>query len=289
MKHSNFKTNVHNLVLAAMFLALALVLPFLTGQIPQIGGMLLPMHLPVFLCGLICGWRYGAVVGFVAPLMRMALFGMPPLVAAVAMAFELAAYGGIAGFLYNRSRWQCVVALYRALLAAMVGGRIVWAAVRVVMTGVASVPFTWQIFLTEALVNAIPGIILQLVFIPVLMVALDRTGMVRFRREQAGTQAAGNGLIGGVFRRQSRPPADRTRTGPPGAFTCLAARRLTGALQAGEPALRCRECLARRPDRSSIFCRMHCGPIDAADVPGISSHLENPESPCVALPRCVRM
>ena len=228
MKHRNFKTNVHNLVLAAMFLALALVLPFLTGQIPQIGGMLLPMHLPVFLCGLICGWQYGAVVGFVAPLMRMALFGMPPLVAAVAMAFELAAYGGIAGFLYNRSRWQCVVALYRALLAAMVGGRIVWAAVRVVMTGVASVPFTWQIFLTEALVNAIPGII-------------------------------------------------------------LAARRLTGALQAGEPALRCRECLARRPDRSSIFCRMHCGPIDAADVPGISSHLENPESPCVALPRCVRM
>ena len=55
MKHSNFKTNIHNLVLSAMFLALALVLPFLTGQIPQIGGMLLPMHLPVFLCGLICG------------------------------------------------------------------------------------------------------------------------------------------------------------------------------------------------------------------------------------------
>ena len=192
MKHSNFKTNVHNLVLAAMFWSGAGTAFFPHRGRSQIGGMLLPMHLPVFLCGLICGWQYGAVVGFVAPLMRMALFGMPPLVAAVAMAFELAAYGGIAGFLYNRSRWQCVVALYRALLAAMVGGRIVWAAVRVVMTGVASVPFTWQIFLTEALVNAIPGIILQLVFIPVLMVALDRTGMVRFRREQAGTQAAGN-------------------------------------------------------------------------------------------------
>ena len=54
MKHSNFKTNVHNLVLAAMFLALALVLPFLTGPIPQIGGMLLPMHLPVLLCGFLC-------------------------------------------------------------------------------------------------------------------------------------------------------------------------------------------------------------------------------------------
>lgn len=188
----NTREKTYKLVLSALFLALCLVLPILTGGIPAIGNMLLPMHIPVLLCGLICGWQYGVVVGFVAPLMRMALFGMPPLVTAVAMAFELAAYGGIAGFLYNRSRWQCVVALYRALLAAMVGGRIVWAAVRVVMTGVASVPFTWQIFLTEALVNAIPGIILQLVFIPVLMVALDRTGMVHFRREQAGTQAAGN-------------------------------------------------------------------------------------------------
>lgn len=189
MKHSK---QIRAMVLSAMFLALGLVLPFFTGQIPQIGGMLLPMHIPAFLCGLICGWQFGVVVGFIMPLLRMVLFGMPPLMTAVAMAFELAAYAGIAGFLYSRSRWQCVVALYRSLIAAMIGGRLVWAAVRVVMTGVASVPFTWQIFLTEALVNAIPGIILQLVFIPVLMVALDRTGMVRFRREQAGTQAAGN-------------------------------------------------------------------------------------------------
>ena len=187
------KQSTRKLVFAALLLALGLVLPFLTAQIPQVGSMLLPMHLPVLLCGFVCGWPYGLLVGAVTPLLRSMLFGMPPpYPTAVAMAFELAAYGGIAGFLYNRSRWQCVVALYRALLAAMVGGRIVWAAVRVVMTGVASVPFTWQIFLTEALVNAIPGIILQLVFIPVLMVALDRTGMVRFRREQAGTQAAGN-------------------------------------------------------------------------------------------------
>ena len=178
MKQTTRKKWIHDLVLSAMFLAL----PFFTGQIPQIGSMLLPMHLPVFLCGLICGWQYGAVVGFVAPLMRMTLFGMPPLLTAVAMAFELCAYGGIAGFLYNRSRWQCVVSLYRALLAAMVGGRAVWAAVRVLMTGVAGEPFTWQIFLSGALLNAIPGIILQLVFIPAVMVALDRTGMVHFHR-----------------------------------------------------------------------------------------------------------
>ncbi len=182
---------VRALVLSAMFLALGLVLPFFTGQIPQVGSMLLPMHLPVFLCGLICGWQYGAAVGFVTPLLRMSLFGMPPLLTAVAMAFELAAYGGVAGFLYSRSRWQCVIALYRSLIIAMVAGRLVWAAVRVVMTGVAGEPFTWQIFLAGALLNAIPGIILQLVFIPAVMVALDRTGMVPFRRGKAEGQTAG--------------------------------------------------------------------------------------------------
>ena len=191
MHRTNPFSPVRTLVLAAMFLALGLVLPFFTGQIPQVGSMLLPMHLPVFLCGLICGWQYGAAVGFVTPLLRMSLFGMPPLLTAVAMAFELAAYGGVAGFLYSRSRWQCVIALYRSLLIAMVAGRLVWAAVRVVMTGVAGEPFTWQIFLAGALLNAIPGIILQLVFIPAVMVALDRAGMVPFRRGRAEGQTAG--------------------------------------------------------------------------------------------------
>ena len=187
MRHSR---QIHTLVLAALFLALGMVLPFFTGQIPQIGGMLLPMHIPALLCGLLCGWQYGAAVGFIMPLMRMSLFGMPPLVTAVAMAFELAAYGAIAGFLYSRSRWQCVVALYRSLIIAMAGGRLVWAAVRVVMTGVAQVPFTWELFLSGALLDAVPGIILQLVFIPALMVALDRTGMVHFRREKADARTA---------------------------------------------------------------------------------------------------
>lgn len=176
--------HIRALVLAAMFLALGIVLPFFTGQIPQIGSLLLPMHLPVLVCGLICGWQYGTVVGFVLPLMRMSMFGMPPLLTAVAMAFELAAYGGIAGFLYNRSRWQCVVALYRSLVIAMIGGRIVWGAVRVLMTGVAGEAFTWQMFMAGAFLNAVPGIILQLVLIPALMVALHRTGMVRFHQER---------------------------------------------------------------------------------------------------------
>ena len=101
------------------------------------------------------------------------------------------AYGGVAGFLYSRSRWQCVIALYRSLIIAMVGGRLVWGPGRVVVAGVAGGALPRQIFLAGALLNAIPGIILQLVFIPAVMVALDRTGMVPFRRGKAEGQTAG--------------------------------------------------------------------------------------------------
>lgn len=176
------QNSAQTMVTAAMMLALGYVLPFFTGQIPQIGQMLCPMHLPVLLCGFLCGWQYGALVGFFLPLLRCFLLGAPPFYTAMAMAFELAAYGFLSGFLYARSRWQCVVALYRCLLAAMLGGRVVWAAARVLLSGVSGQAFTWQMFLSGAFLTAIPGIVLQLVLIPVVMVALDRAGLVRFRR-----------------------------------------------------------------------------------------------------------
>lgn len=177
------KRTIKNTVLAALLLALGLVLPFLTGQIPQIGSMLLPLHLPVLICGLICGWKYGLAVGLILPIMRSLLFGMPPMFpTAIAMAFEMATYGALAGWLYSRSRWQCVVALYRALITAMVAGRIVWAGAQVILLGLTGSVFTFQMFVAGAFLNAIPGIILQLVFIPALMVALNRTGLVKFAR-----------------------------------------------------------------------------------------------------------
>lgn len=191
MKETTQK-RVQNLVIAAMLLALGYVLPFFTGQVPQIGSMLCPMHLPVLLCGFLCGWKYGLAVGFVLPLLRSFLTGAPPMFpTAVAMAFELAAYGFLAGWLYGRSRWRCLAALYRCLIAAMIGGRIVWAVVRVLLSGVSGQAFTWQMFLSGALLTAIPGILLQLIFIPAVMVALDRTGMVRFHREEPAGKPAG--------------------------------------------------------------------------------------------------
>lgn len=190
MKENEKKGYVRKLALSAMFLALGLVLPFLTGQIPQIGNMLLPMHIPVLLCGLICGWQYGGAVGLVCPLLRCALFQAPPMPMAIAMTFELAAYGAVVGFLYGRSKWKCVVALYRSLLIAMVAGRMVWAAARVVLAGLGKVPFGWQAFLSGAVLTAIPGVILQLILIPTIMVALDRAKLVPFTKSRPASTGA---------------------------------------------------------------------------------------------------
>lgn len=173
--------SIVNLCLAAMFLAVGLILPMFTGQIPQIGNMLLPMHIPVLLCGLICGWKYGLAVGFITPLMRSVLFGAPVIYpTAVAMAFELMTYGFVIGFLYEKSRWQCVRALYRCMFTAMLSGRIVWGIVEMLLLGVGNGGFTLQAFLGAAFFNAIPGIVLQLIAIPAIMTALNRTGLVPF-------------------------------------------------------------------------------------------------------------
>lgn len=179
------KGNIKKLTLTAMFLAIGLVLPMLTGQIPQIGNMLLPMHLPVFLCALICGWKFGVPMAFILPLFRSLIFTVPPMYpTAPAMAFELAAYAFAAGFLYEKSRWQCVKALYRCLLIAMIAGRLVWGAVMALLTGIAGGSFTIKAFMTSAFLNAVPGIILQLIFIPAVMIALDKTKLVPFKKNR---------------------------------------------------------------------------------------------------------
>ena len=168
---------VRRLTYAALFLAIAQVLPFVTGQIPEIGAMLCPMHIPVLLCGFVCGWPWGLAVGFIAPLLRSVLFGMPPMFpGAVAMAFELATYGCMAGWLYRRLP-RGKAAIYIALVVSMVAGRLVWGAVRVILAGLSGSSFTWALFLSGAITNAIPGIILQLVLIPILVFAMERAGL----------------------------------------------------------------------------------------------------------------
>ena len=168
------KTNVKTLVLAALFLALALVLPFLTGQIPEIGSMLCPMHIPALLCGFFCGWPWGLAVGLIAPVLRSLIFGMPPMFpVAVCMSAELAAYGAVSGALYARlprSRGS----VYISLLTAMVAGRLVWGAARFLCAGLDVSAFGLGTFWAGAVTTAIPGIIVQVLLIPVLVMALEK-------------------------------------------------------------------------------------------------------------------
>ena len=162
------------MVLAAMFLALALVLPLLTGQIPQIGNALCPMHLPVLLCGFFCGPWYALAVGGVAPLLRFAIFGMPPIIPkGIAMCFELATYGFAAGMLY-RLLPKKKPYIYVSLIGAMLAGRIIWGAARAVLYGLGKSEFSMAFFIADGFLNAIPGIIVQIVLIPILVMALGK-------------------------------------------------------------------------------------------------------------------
>ena len=173
------KTSIQKMVLAALFLAMALVLPFLTGQIPEVGSMLCPMHIPALLCGFFCGWPWGLMVGFVAPLLRSVTFGMPPMFpVAICMAFELATYGAVSGALYAKLPKK-KSSIYVALLVAMVVGRLVWGAAQFVCTGLDPAAFGFAAFWAGAVTSAIPGIIVQIVLIPLLVMALEKHNPVR--------------------------------------------------------------------------------------------------------------
>ena len=165
---------IRKLTFSALYLALALVLPFITGQIPEIGAMLSPMHIPVLLCGFVCGWQWGLAVGLIAPMLRSVLFGMPTMYpTAIAMTFELAVYGAVSGILYKllpRKTWS----IYVSLILAMIAGRIVWGAARFVLAGLSHSEFPMSAFLAGAVLNAIPGIILHIVLIPILVMVLEK-------------------------------------------------------------------------------------------------------------------
>ena len=169
---------IRKLVYSAICLALCMVLPFFTGHIPQIGKMLSPMHIPVFLCGMLCGFGWGAAVGFIAPLLRSVAFGMPALFpGGVAMAFELATYGFLSGILYSLFPKKTVY-VYVNLIISMICGRIVWGLARFILAGIVQTDFTVAMFVAGGVTNAIPGIILHLILIPIIVVAMERAGLV---------------------------------------------------------------------------------------------------------------
>ncbi len=166
--------SVRKMILSALFLAIAYILPFLTGQIQQIGNMLCPMHIPVLLCGFICGASWGGAVGIMAPMLRSIMLGMPPMFpTAFCMALELGTYGFMTGWLYNKLSKE-KINIYVALIGSMIVGRLVWGIAMFSCMGFDGSKFGVSAFLAGAVLNAIPGIALQIVFIPLLVITLEK-------------------------------------------------------------------------------------------------------------------
>lgn len=171
---------VRNLVFAGLFLALGLVLPYLTANVPALGQRFLPMHIPALLCGFVCGWPLGLVVGFVMPLFRSLMTGgFPPMFpTALAMSFELAVYGMMTGLFYQLLPKK-IPFVYVTLILAMIIGRIVWGIATLILLGISGSAFTWQAFIAGSLLNAIPGIIVQIILIPPLVYALQKARLMK--------------------------------------------------------------------------------------------------------------
>lgn len=166
------------LAFAAMCLSLCMLLPFVAMQIPQLGSMLSPMHIPVLLAGYLCGGWFAMIVGLIAPILRFVMFGMPQIIpTGLCMSIELATYGLFSGILFRRmpnKPWG----VYVSLVLAMLGGRLIWGFAAKLIYAASGMNFTWELFLAGAFVNAIPAIILHILLIPPIVIALIKAKLI---------------------------------------------------------------------------------------------------------------
>ena len=181
------RKNLLRLCFSAYLLSLALVLPFATGQIPKIGKMLCPMHIPVLICGFLCGPVYAGAVGAVAPIMRSLLFGMPKIFPdAPGMCVELMFYGLTSGLLHLILPKKKPF-MYVSLISSMLTGRIAWGITRLIFLGVWKSPFGWKAFFVGGFINAMPGIIVQIILVPLLVMAIEKDfSFLVVRKNKAG-------------------------------------------------------------------------------------------------------
>lgn len=167
------------IILSGFFIALAYLLPYLTGQLGTLGRALSPMHLPVLIAGFVCGAPAALVVGLIAPLLRSIIAGMPPLFpVAISMALELAAYGFFTGLFYKLFA-KSKARVFGSLILAMILGRVVGGIANVILLGIAGTPYTFSIFITGMFLEAIPGIILQIVLVPIIVIALEKAKVIK--------------------------------------------------------------------------------------------------------------
>lgn len=173
----NQMNRTKKLIVTAFCAALCVVLPMAFHAIPNAGSIFLPMHIPVLLCGFLCGWPYGLAAGLLGPCLSSLITGMPPAAILPSMVCELSAYGAVTGFLYPRIKTPSRMAnLYLTLLAAMACGRLFYGALNALIFRAGA--YSLELWLAAALTTALPGIAIQLIFIPLVLTALERSGVL---------------------------------------------------------------------------------------------------------------
>ena len=169
-------SRVKRMVFTAVCAALCLVLPMAFHSIPNAGQVILPMHIPVLLCGLICGWPFGFVCGLVGPFLSSIITGMPPAAMLPSMMIECASYGCVTGLMMKYVRTGRPYAdLYISMGTAMILGRVIAGLAKAWILAPGTPAFAW---VTTSLVAGIPGIIIQLVLMPTVIFALTRARLI---------------------------------------------------------------------------------------------------------------
>jgi Protein of unknown function (DUF1393). len=165
------------IVYTALCIAMGMILPQLVKSIPvsNPGAVLLPMHLPVLLCGFLCGGSYGVLCGILVPLLTSTFTGRPPMFpTGVSMMLELGAYGVLTGVLYKLTKGK----IYITLIGSMLGGRIVMGLANTIFLGFAGEAYGIAAFISAAFVTALPGIIVQIILIPVFLYAMRKAKLM---------------------------------------------------------------------------------------------------------------
>ena len=177
--------SIKNMTLAAVCVALCVVLPIAFHSIPDAGSVFLPMHIPVLICGMICGWPYGLMCGLMGPLLSSVLTGMPPVAYLPAMMVECGTYGMISGLVLKYLRTKNTYAdLYIALVIAMLAGRVVSGIAKALIF---TPGMSMTMWITASFITALPGIVIQLVFLPSVVFSLMKARIIphRYTKEKA--------------------------------------------------------------------------------------------------------
>lgn len=174
-------TKTKKTVISGLCIAIGILLPMLFHSIPGAGGIFLPMHLPILICGLVCGWPYGLACGLIAPLLSHLFTGMPPAPVLPGMMIELAVYGVAAGLLIRYLRTKNETAkLFIAMVGAMLAGRVAGGLMNALIFQEGK--YTLTAWLTASFVTGLPGIAIQLILIPAVILALRKTKMIPAQR-----------------------------------------------------------------------------------------------------------